>query len=400
MTKLNLNYAHNMLLMEDEVKKASFAKQPAPKQKSGTVKAPKDITSGKMVADKVKDHKPTESGSKSNMFNDADFASNITKKMDRGIESKSGSDTIVKPKVQQKTRISSVDQKPMKKPAAASENSKDVSSYMPDADMFDSWHSAPGTPDTISAKDKIVTPKVATATAANGRAARIGGTSTGKKISEKPSDTGFVPSDAGKPPAFQTETRVAIMMNGKKKLSFDLISGKVLNRLVREYRDHGMQVEIVRENRKISWLEDATLRNSIVNAVEAKFNRVPDQRKKFMQEGFRRFETLVQDQFHPAYRDKNEFRQTVTEAYRELVEKAERAYQKKMETYHAIVRYSLGGKVRDAEIITEAKTQQDALRSVKDAFMEKVGFTAKINHVMLDGVKYPVDAIENWKPKT
>jgi len=255
-------------------------------------------------------------------------------------------------------------------------------------------------PETVRSKDGVPTtnPKMAHAKASGDMAS--------KSVSQIKHKGGFVaePSEGGprsvKVASVKTkavnivESGVNVVLDGKVKAHFEIVSPAVLSRMVESYARHGMKLEVVRGD--AAWKKDKALLNTLWESMDAQYNGVESEYDRLRLDARNRFKVLVQGSYNKLYEGRDQFLKLIDEAFKRVETNARKRYVEGLELMTCKARVTTGSGKADMEIVTEAHTDQMALRQVRNKLMEMYGLGVTINHIFVDGTKYDLADIEPW----
>jgi len=220
--------------------------------------------------------------------------------------------------------------------------------------------------------------------------------------------SGFVSDPSGAPSRTQkiakpirraenlVESGIDVLLGNKVKAHFEIVSPGVLRKMVESYARHGMKLEIVRG--QAAWMKDRDLLNTLWESLDAQYNGVDSHYEQGRIKARNRFKTLVQGSFNSLYEGRDNFIKLIDEAFKRVETNARKRYVEGLELMTCMVRVSAESGKADLEIVTEAHTDQMALRQVRNKLMENYGLNVNIEHIFVDGTKYNLGDIEPWTP--
>ena len=424
-TKLTVELVQQKLLEKDEMGKVSYAKQQLSKhRKSKEVKNIKDPSTALTKITQVetpKEEKPKEDKGK-NIIPQADFASDYVTKMPHG----QGPGTGGNGKNQKSPKGAKVDsmkpnqQTKLKKVGNSIKGTEDgggekKAKIIPGDAKFaheytDKMPHGSKNLGTDNGEGGQGLSKPAVAKMAGGPT-RKGGVRQAKNLGEEPgakradqiSHKGNElpqPSDAMKwrDGKFKTnkqghnvvESGVVVKLAGKTKAQFEVVSRDVLTRMVESYAKHGYELSL--ERVEPSWKKDQAFMSLLRETMHAKHNFVPQVYKTLRRASLNHFGRLVHDSHSEMYESRQDFAQTVFDAFSKIEHLAEDKYLRGLEMYECKARIQIGDSIADLEVVTQATDHCMAQRQVRNEIAEEFGFDAEIEHIFVDGEKYAGDA--------
>jgi hypothetical protein len=193
------------------------------------------------------------------------------------------------------------------------------------------------------------------------------------------------------------ESGVAVKLRGKTKAIFDVVSTDVLHRMVENYERFGYQVSLKRV--QPSWKKDRKFLGLLREAVNAKYNFAPQTQAKIRKAALNRFAALTKSSYNDMYESRQDYVETVREAFLKIEGMAEGKYLDGLEIFECIARVKIEeGTIADLEIITEATDHHMALRQVRNQVAEEYGLDVRIGHIFIDGKKYTPRQIKPYHP--
>ena len=195
------------------------------------------------------------------------------------------------------------------------------------------------------------------------------------------------------------ESNIVVKLNGRQKAAFDIVSGKVLEEMIKNYKEFGYDLVIEQEHKKAVWSENQVFMSLIKNAIDAKYNEVPTFYESTVREAYAMLQTIVAKDFNDLYESKDAFNNTLKMTLKNILENASKSYLKVLETYHCKARVTHLNKVGDIELVAEARNKDMALRIVRNKIFEQIGFNVDIKHIFIDAEKFTPNQIESWSPK-
>ena len=193
------------------------------------------------------------------------------------------------------------------------------------------------------------------------------------------------------------ESGVVVILKGKKKATFEVVSRQVLKRIAESYSNLGYKVEFNRTS-DVSWKKDKRFLNLLRESINAGYNFAPKYRKALRKAALNRLGNLVQGSYNSIYESRQEFVETVVAAFKKIEKLAEAKYLKKLDIYECQARVKIEDEHYDIPIVTEASGHQMALRQVRNRIFEEYGFDTKIKHIFVDGKKYTTGKIVEYAP--
>ncbi len=190
------------------------------------------------------------------------------------------------------------------------------------------------------------------------------------------------------------ESGVNVVLDGKVKAHFEIVSPEVLSRMVESYARHGMKLEVVRSD--AAWKKDKALLNTLWESMDAQYNGVDSEYSRLRLDARNRFKVLVQGSYNKLYENRDKFLKLIDEAFKRVELNARKRYVEGLELMTCKARVTADDGQADMEIVTEAHTDQMALRQVRNKLMEMYGLDIQINHIFVDGTKYDLADIEPW----
>lgn len=192
------------------------------------------------------------------------------------------------------------------------------------------------------------------------------------------------------------ESGVEVRLGDKVKARFEIVSPAVIRRMVESHAKHGLKLDVVRCEAK--WTKDQSLLNLLWESMDAQYNGVEDHYNRLRKEARSRFKTLVQGSWNELYESREDFLKIIEEAFRKVELNARKKYVEGLElmTCHARVVTASGR--ADLEMVTEAHTDQMALRQIINNLRENYGLNLTVEHIFVDGTKYVPEDIKAWTP--
>ena len=247
------------------------------------------------------------------------------------------------------------------------------------------------------------------------KSANLGGDAVGakkkdsQKVGQVSGNQGIAkdPSDAPKKASWNKETHgahnvyegvqsgVAVSLNGKPKAQFEIVSGKVLQRMAENYAHHGYNVEFSRT--QAGWKKDRTFLAYLSESINARYNHAPNTAKVCRKAAMQRFGALCKESYNDLYESRQDFVDAMGDAFRIIESKVEDKYLDGLEFFDGLCRVVIEGEEYDLEVLTHATDKQMAARQIRAKVQEEYGFDADIQHVFVDGEKFAPDAIENFQ---
>lgn len=437
MSKLSVELVKHHLLEEDEVKRAKVAQL---KLRNKGRKEIKNPTAGlersrryDQIAQIVQEPKyvaeikPKKTG---DLIPTADFAGKYTDKMPHGQAggyAKKGAENQKSPKVTSATSMKPNQETKLKDVSTTIQKAEDDGNQeafrMPQADYaYDYTAKMPhGQAGGYEQKEEGGQPSPTGYGEIEGGPTRKGGTRQAKlggrvvgahdADSQTPDQVGQPGKEKSKPDAlkwgahdFKKETHgaqnivesgIMVRLNGKKKAVFDVVNHNVLKRMFESYDRFGYEVSFERVN--TPWKKDKTLLGLLRESVDAKYNFAPQTHKAARKAALNRFAHLVRGSYNGLYENRQEFVETVSNAFKKVETLAEKKYLDQLEIFEGIARIRMDDALVDVELITEATGHKMALRQIRNRLHEEYGFDTDIVHIFVDGVKYKPTQVVEYK---
>lgn len=190
------------------------------------------------------------------------------------------------------------------------------------------------------------------------------------------------------------ESGVTVTLNGKRKAAFEVVSHKVLNQMQENYARHGYELEFVRTD--AAWKRDAKFIKALRESIHAKFNHAPNFAAQARKEAMHRFGQLCKGSFNDLYESRDEFVNTMGEAFKKIEAIAEDKYIDGLEFFDCGARIVVEGDTVDLEIVTQATDKHMACRQVRNSLQEEYGFSTEIKHIFVDGEKFAPTQIREY----
>ena len=439
MTRLTVELVQQMLLEEDQIKKATAQKMKKPSVKAGERKAGKDPALSQTKIKQVEAPKKDMPAGKEvgSFIPDADFAGNYTKKMPHGNDTlltKGGANQNQKSPKMPKSTSENPNQetqlKLVKDPIKNTEDDGDQKAdFIPTADFAASYtKKMPHGDKNLKAGNEeggegLKKPKVAGLAASKGakadattrpkanqrKAAKLGTDRGTKKVQQIKSPSGFSsdPSDAmSRKVKWEKQTGgahnvvesgVVVKLKGKTKATFEVVSRDVLRKMAESYKKAGYELKFQRT--QPSWKSDKVFLTLLRESVHAAMNFAPKYAKAYRKAALSRFRSLSQGSYTSLYEGRDGFNQVVWNAFRQIENKAKDRYVEALEPFEVIARISDGKDDFDIEIMTEASDHGMALRQTYHKIAETYGLDVKLKHVFVDGTKYSPKQIGAYIPR-
>jgi hypothetical protein len=437
-TNLSIALAQSKLMEADEVKKASIAKMKHRNKGSKEIKNPtaavKKSERHDSITQIVQDPKFTSDVAPAKPDGDivpqADFADTYTKKMDHGQTAGMGKGENEKsPKGVGTTGMKPNQTTNLKQIKNEIKGTDDDGSQkvftIPQAKFADEYTKsmphgkAGGTTDEGSSESEMKKPSWAKM---DGGPTRAGGKKTAKlgdnvvgskdKDSQKLKQVDGVskrensPSDAMKwgSADYKKETNgatnvvesgVAVTLKGKRKAAFEVVSHKVLNQMIENYAQHGYELELVRT--EAAWKTDAKFLKCLKESIHARFNHAPNFAQQARKDALNRFGQLCRESYNTMYESRQEFVQTMGNAFKKIEAIAEAKYVDGLEFFDCAARIFVEGDQVDLELVTQATDKNMACRQVRNSLQEEYGFGAEVKHIFVDGEKFTPAKIREYQ---
>lgn len=193
------------------------------------------------------------------------------------------------------------------------------------------------------------------------------------------------------------ESGVDVYINNRKKASFDIVSHKVLKRMVENYGKFGYEVKFNRSD--ASWKTSRAFLTLLTESIAAKHNHAPHTHLNLRKAAFKEFAKVTKKSYNSLYESRNEYLSTVKKAFENIEALAEKKYENSLDLKLCVARVVKEGKPYDIEVISEASNDQMALRSVRNQIFEEYGLDTSIKHIFVDGKKYGVNDIQEWRAR-
>jgi hypothetical protein len=214
-----------------------------------------------------------------------------------------------------------------------------------------------------------------------------------------PDDAMPMPSDA--PPkrsVAKPKAGIIVRVNENIKAKFNIVSEAVLYKMVESFRNHGYKVIIERMNKHPIWATDKKFQNLMYENVAAKENQSYGLHQKIRNAAMNQLYKLCINDYNNLYETREEFLNTIKEAFRQIEKNAIISYRKGNELFVCNARLITENKLSDVEILTEATDHQTALRLVRNKLFEAFGLNTDIKAIFIDGKKYSAAQIKEWLP--
>ena len=437
MVQLSVELVKDRLLKEDEVKKATAAKlKLSTHRKSNEIKNPLAGQKRSERFDKltqvVQDPKYTADVTPKDtkdMIPTADFAKTYTDQMPHGMTGGIGNkgENQKSPKVMSATSMKpnqTTKQKEIRGTVQNTEDddgkiftftqakfAKDYVDAMPHGGKNLKASSETGGEPPARSYDKMTPTK-----GGGGKTAKLGGdivgsttkdsqhpeqiTHSGKFSPESPDALkwGSAKYDVVKGGHNVVESGVVVILKGKKKATFEVVSRKVLSRIAESYSNLGYEVKFTR-TKNVSWKKDKQFLTFLRESINAGYNFAPKYQKSLRKAALKRLGSLVQGSYNSIYESRQEFIDTVVAAFKNIEKLAEIKYLKKLDIYECQARVKIQDEFYDIPLVTEATGHHMALRQVRNRVFEEYGFDTKIRHIFVDGKKYTTRKIVEYAPR-
>ena len=430
MSKLTVDLIQSRLLEADEMKKVTAQKLKVEKarkpQEVGNIKdLSTNLTKIKQVEVPKAEGKASGKDTGS-VIPQADFAHTYTEKMPTGQAGGDGKDKKDKAvKTPSTTSLKPNQQSKMKEIKGSvkgtDDDGKQAAAALPQAEYAHTYvdKMAHGNK-TLGGGNEAGGEGVAKPTVAKmkGGPTRAGGTRTAKRLGELPNNSNSANAgEVGKGDTRKTkdslkkvswkketggshnvvESGVAVKLRGKTKATFDVVSTVVLHRMVDNYEKFGYEVSL--ERVEPSWKKDRKFLGLLREAVNAKYNFAPQTQVKLRKAALNRFAALSQGSYNEMYESRQDYVETIREAFLKIESMAEGKYLDGLEIFECIARVKVEeDTIADLEIITEATDHHMALRQVRNQIAEEYGLDVQIGHIFVDGKKYATRQIKAYTP--
>lgn len=430
MSKLTVELIQSRLLEADEMKKVTAQKLKVEKaRKPHEVGNIRDFSTNLTKIKQVE--VPNAEGKASDkdpgsMIPQADYASTYTDKMPTGQAGGDGKDKKDKAmKAPSTTSLKPNQQSKMKEIKGSikgtDDDGKQAAMALPQADFaFDYTDKMAHGNKTLGGGSEAGGEGISKPTVAKmkGGPTRAGGARTAKRLGELPNNSNSANAgEVGKGDTRKTkdsmkkvgwkketggshnvvESGVAVKLRGKTKAIFDVVSTDVLNRMVENYEKFGYQVSL--ERVQPSWKKDRKFLGLLRESANAKYNFAPQTQAKLRKAALNRFASLAKGSYNEMYESRQDYVQTIREAFLKIESMAEGKYLDGLEIFECIARVKIEeDTVADLEIITEATDHHMALRQVRNQIAEEYGLDIKIGHIFVDGEKYTQRQIKPYNP--
>lgn len=430
MSKLTVDLIQSRLLEAEEMKKVT-----AQKLKVEKARKPREVGNIKDLSTNLTQIKQVEvpkgegkaSGKDTgSMIPQADFAHTYTDKMPHGQAPADGKDKKDKAlKVAKTTSLKPNQQSKMKEIKGSvkgtDDDGKQTAMALPTADYAHTYTDkmAHGNK-TLGGGNEAGGEGISKPTVAKmkGGPTRAGGTRTAKRLGELPNNSNSANAgEVGKGDTRKTkdsikkvswkketggshnvvESGVAVKLRGKTKAIFDVVSTDVLHRMVENYEKFGYQVTL--ERVEPSWKKDRKFLGLLRETINAKYNFAPQTQAKLRKAALNRFAALSNGSYNDMYESRQNYVETIREAFLKIESMAEGKYLDGLEIFECIARVKIEeGTIADLEIITEATGHHMALRQVRNQVAEEYGLDVQIGHIFVDGKKYAPRQIKAYHP--
>lgn len=425
---------------EESVKKAKAQKLKLSSVKAGERKAGKDPALSQTKIKQVEvpnDKMPPEQKGNGQAIPTADFADTYTKKMPHGKDTlltkgsqnqnqKSGKmPKATSEKPNQETKLSLV-KDPIKN---TEDDGNQKADFIPTADFAAKYTTKmPHGSKNLKAGNEeggegVKKPPVASLVSSKGaksasttrptanqrKAKGLGDDRATKNVTQISGPSGFSndPSDAMNrkvPVQKQTggahnvvESGVAVKLKGKTKVTFEVVSRRLLKKMVESYKKVGYDVKLQRV--QPAWKTNKPLIRALRESVHARMNFAPSVAKQYRKIALGRFRNLVQGSYSRMYESRDDFNQVVWEAFRKVERVARRKYIEGLEPFEVIARIVEGEDEFDIEIMTEATDPHMAARQTVNKIAEAYGLDIAIRHIMVDGKKFNPRSVKPYTPR-
>lgn len=192
------------------------------------------------------------------------------------------------------------------------------------------------------------------------------------------------------------ESNIILNINGKPKATYNIISKKVLKTLVENYKNIGFTMSYNSTGKKEIWKESVDFKKFIMNAVDAKYNKLDNIYKSNIKEAYNILYSMYKNDFDSSlYESKNDFDTLIKIKLSDIIKEAINSYNNKLKIFYCNA--SLAGK-KSVEIVIEAIDADTAARLSQSTIIENYGFD-KIKSIVIDGEKYGIKDIPVWKEK-
>lgn len=189
---------------------------------------------------------------------------------------------------------------------------------------------------------------------------------------------------------------VTLIVDGKKKKPFGIISESAVDKLMEEFTSIGYDVQLVK-SAPAAWKSDKMFKKLVFEAIDAKYNNMDVASAKLTSKALDRLFFLVSGDNNHLYESQNDFLNTVRATLTKVLEASENVYRDHLNMYSAIARVVTKRGVEDVELVVEATGTPMALRNVRDELYESFGLNTKIRHIFIDGEKFTKSDIKDWK---
>ena len=191
------------------------------------------------------------------------------------------------------------------------------------------------------------------------------------------------------------ESGVAVTLKGKRKATFEVVSHKVLNQMIENYALHGYELELVRTNP--AWKSDVKFLKTLKESIHARFNHAPNFATQARKEAMQRFGQLCRESYNTMYESRQEFVQTMGDAFKKIEAIAETKYVDNLEFFDCAARIFVEGDQIDLELVTQATDKNMACRQVRNSLQEEYGFATEVKHIFVDGEKFTPAKISEYQ---
>lgn len=191
------------------------------------------------------------------------------------------------------------------------------------------------------------------------------------------------------------ESGVAVTLKGKRKATFEVVSHKVLNKMIESYAQHGYELELVRTN--AAWKSDAQFLKLLKESIHARYNHAPNLSTQARKEAMQRFGQLCRESYNGMYESRNDFVQTMGAAFKRIEAIAEDKYLDGLEFFDCGARIVVEDEQIDLELVTQATDKNMACRQIRNSLQEEYGFGTEIKHIFIDGEKFTAAQIREYR---
>ncbi len=209
-----------------------------------------------------------------------------------------------------------------------------------------------------------------------------------------------MPKDAPpkKRPYEHVKSGVLVRVNESVKAKFDIVSTRVLRRMMENYKRFGYRVVVEHSRQAPKWKSDPTFMRLLHETVAAKQNQSDALYRQMGGRALSRLYQLCQTDYNNLYESRDAFLKTLRIAFGKILEHATFNYRKSLNLYIGKARVMAEGATNDVEILAEGQNHQMALRLIRNKLFEQFGLDTNIKFIFIDGTKYAPEQIREWIP--